>query len=239
MRRRDEPVNRLPADRAASEPARARAAASRPRRRLRAAPRDIRPPWCGRRRRRPVASHATTVSLRRSSAPARSATLEHRARCSAPGRARPLDPRPHRPCRRAAAAPGRSRVTSAADSTRCGTSNCSALARAPRTSMPSSAPNVMPRVLVYSVRPAARSSSRQRSNARRTIGTYAGCSKYASRMMRVRPCDEPRPCGGENRSMPNTRRVLPCSSGERVHRRAPHRAHPGDDDVVLLARDSS
>ena len=59
-------------------------------------------------------------------------------------------------------------------------------------------------LVVNSERPVLRSSALQISCERTASGVYCAPSPIASRVIRVSPCDEPSPCGGENRSMPRT-----------------------------------
>ena len=57
--------------------------------------------------------------------------------------------------------------------------------------LPSGAPMISPPVRLRRRFPDRACSSAHPWYARCTSGTYSGCSKYVSRMMRDLPCDEP------------------------------------------------
>ncbi len=123
----------------------------------------------------PSAVHPATASPKRSSAPCARAS----ARCASTQSSGKRSPAR---CSSSAAIPsgtrscGKALRASSAPSSSCGMPCSSALARAPATSVPSSGPTIRPPVRTYSVRPLSASSSAQASYARRTSGTYSGCS---------------------------------------------------------------
>jgi hypothetical protein len=74
----------------------------------------------------------------------------------------------------------------------------------PSTVVLSRAPASTPPVMNSNRSPARCSRSRHSSYARRSNGTYRGSFAYASRMIRLTPCDDPSSCGMSNRSSPST-----------------------------------
>src|ERR1700733_16109541 len=84
----------------------------------------------------------------------------------------------------------------------------------PATTGVSGRPTKLPPVCARSGVDVRAASASHSAYARRSSGTYSGDSKYAWRMMRVRPRDEPRACAGPNCSMPSTRcpRAAACAA---------------------------
>ena len=168
-----------------------------------------------------------TASPRRSSAPARRASVSW-AVIADSGRTNPASGSKYASVSSGALNIGNPSRSCGFERLRCGIPWSRATARVCSRNPSSRWPITSPPICSSTLHPVAASSSRQSSCERRTNGTCSAPSPTASRVIRVSPWVDPRSCGGREAIHPDHPQT---PLRQLVRHRTPHRAESDDDHV--------